>query len=127
MTTLTFFRGAQEIGGNKILLKDRNAKIYLDFGQPFDFGEDYFYDYLAPRSANGLEVYFEFNMLPKVPRLYSKEMLKMTNLSYQKPDIDAVFISHSHSDHLGHLSLNRCRSSFFGSITVPSSFFFRIA
>ncbi|PIN83523.1 MBL fold metallo-hydrolase, partial [Candidatus Micrarchaeota archaeon CG11_big_fil_rev_8_21_14_0_20_47_5] len=103
MVSLTFYGGANEIGGNKILLTDKDAKIYLDFGQSFDFGEEYFYEYLQPRAANGLEVYFEFGMVPKVKKLYSKGMLELTDLKYEKPDIDAVFISHSHSDHMSHL------------------------
>ena len=104
MVSLTFYGGAGEIGGNKILLEDKGAKIYLDFGQSFDFGEEYFYEWLQPRSANGLEVYFEFGMVPRVPKLYSSDALKVTNLKYRKPDVDAVFISHSHSDHTGHLN-----------------------
>jgi len=103
MVSLTFYGGANEIGGNKVLLEDKGARIYLDFGQSFDFGEEFFYDFLQPRAANGLEVYFEFGLMPKVPRLYSKDMLELTNLKYEKPDIDAVFISHSHSDHVNHL------------------------
>ena len=69
MTTLTFYGGAEEIGGNKILLEDKGAKVYLDFGQSFDFGEDYFFEYLSPRTANGLEVYFEFGLVPRVREL----------------------------------------------------------
>lgn len=103
MTTLTFYGGAGEIGGNKILLEDKGVKIYLDFGQGFDFGEDYFYEWLEPRSVNGLEVCFEFGLVPKIPKLYSKDLLKLTDLKYEKPDIDGVLISHSHSDHTGHL------------------------
>lgn len=103
MVSLTFYGGANEIGGNKILLEDKDARIYLDFGESFDFGEDYFYEYLQPRAAHGLEVYFEFGLMPKVPRLYSKKMVERTELKYEKPDIDAVFISHSHSDHVNHL------------------------
>lgn len=103
MVSLTFYGGANEIGGNKILLEDKGARIYLDFGQSFDFGEDYFYEYLQPRPVNGLEVYFEFGLMPRVPRLYSSSMLELTNMKYEKPDIDAVFISHSHSDHTNHL------------------------
>lgn len=114
MVSLTFYGGAGEIGGNKILLHDTlpakdgkpasTARIYLDFGQSFDFGTDYFYEWLQPRAAHGLEVFFEFDMMPKIPRLYSKTMLEKTDLKYEKPDIDAVFISHSHSDHANHLS-----------------------
>ena len=104
MVSLTFYGGANEIGGNKILLEDKGARIYLDFGQSFDFGQDFFLDYLQPRAAHGLEIYFEFGMVPKVPKLYSKSMLERTDLKYEKPDIDAVFISHSHSDHVNHIS-----------------------
>ena len=103
MVSLTFYGGANEIGGNKILLEDKGAKIYLDFGESFDFGDEYFYEFLSPRSANGLEVFFEFGLMPKVPRLYSKSLLEFTDLKYEKSDIDAVLISHSHSDHVGHL------------------------
>jgi ribonuclease J len=103
MPTLTFYGGAREIGGNKILLEDEKTKAYLDFGQSFDFGCDYFYEYLEPRTANGLECYFEFDMMPQVHNLYSQKMLKFTDLPYHHPDVDAVFITHHHSDHTGHL------------------------
>ncbi len=104
MVSLTFYGGANEIGGNKILLEDKGARIYLDFGESFDFGDEFFYEFLSPRSANGLEVYFEFGMLPRVKGLYSKAMLEFTDLKHEKPNVDAVFVSHSHSDHTGHLS-----------------------
>lgn len=103
MVSLTFYGGAGEVGGNKVLLEDRGARIYLDFGESFDFGKDYFYDFLQPRAANGLEVYFEFSMLQRIPKLYGKKLLERTGLKWEKPDIDAVFISHSHSDHVNHL------------------------
>lgn len=104
MVSLTFYGGANEIGGNKILLEDKGVRIYLDFGQPFDFGEEYFYDFLSPRTANGLEVFFEFGLLPKLSGLYSKQQLMRTDVKHAKPDVDAVFITHGHSDHVGHLS-----------------------
>ncbi len=100
---LTFYGGAGEIGGNKILLEDKGVKVYLDFGQCFHFGEDFFYEYLEPRTANGMEVYFEFDLIPKVAKLYSEKMLRFTDLKYEKPDVDGILISHSHSDHNNHL------------------------
>ncbi|MFP3950475.1 MAG: hypothetical protein ACLFUZ_05320 [Candidatus Micrarchaeia archaeon] len=48
MVSLTFYGGAGEIGGNKILLEDKGAKIYLDFGEEFNFGEGFFYEWLVP-------------------------------------------------------------------------------
>lgn len=104
MTSLTFYGGAGEIGGNKILLQGGGAKIYLDFGQSFDFGEDFFLDWLEPRAANGLECYFEFGLVPQIPKLYSRKMLNFTGLAYEEPDVDGVFISHHHCDHIGHLA-----------------------
>ncbi|HHQ44721.1 MAG TPA: MBL fold metallo-hydrolase [Candidatus Altiarchaeales archaeon] len=104
MAKITFFGGAGEIGGNKFLLEDGGAKVYLDFGQSFDFGEDYFFEWLQPRNVNGLECYFEFGMVPEVERLYSEKMLRFTGMEYKKPDADGVFITHHHSDHTGHLT-----------------------
>lgn len=52
MLTLTFFGGAGEIGGNKILLEYGGARVYLDFGQSFDFGKDFFFDWLEPRAVS---------------------------------------------------------------------------
>ncbi len=103
MTKYTFYGGAGEIGGNKILLEDKDAKVYLDFGQSFDFGSDYFYEYLEPRSVNGLECLFEFDLIPRVRKLYKSDSLRFTDLAYERPDVDAIFISHHHSDHVGHL------------------------
>ena len=35
MTSLTFYGGVNEIGGNKILLEDKDTKVFLDFGMSF--------------------------------------------------------------------------------------------
>jgi ribonuclease J len=103
MVKLTFYGGVNEIGGNKILLEDRKTKIMLDFGQSFTFGADYFTGYLAARSINGLGDYFEFNLLPKIKGLYSREQLAFADLEYAEPEIDAVFLSHAHFDHVAHI------------------------
>jgi ribonuclease J len=101
-TTLTFYGGVNEVGGNKILIEDKKVKIFFDFGQPFTMGADYFTGWLKPRAINGLGDYFEFNLLPKIKGIYSKKQLTFTDLSYVKPEIDAVFLSHAHTDHMGH-------------------------
>ncbi len=48
--------------------------------------------------------YFEFNLLPKIKGIYGEEHLEFTNLSYTEPQIDAVFLSHAHIDHVGHIN-----------------------
>jgi ribonuclease J len=103
MVKLTFYGGVGEIGGNKILLQDKKTKIFLDFGQSFTFGKEYFTGWLAPRTINGLGDYFEFNLLPKISGLYDKDELASTDLPYKEPDVDAVFLSHAHSDHITHV------------------------
>src|SRR5256712_5005545 len=49
VANLTFYGGVGEIGGNKILVEDRDARIWLDMGAPFDLGEEYFVEFLQPR------------------------------------------------------------------------------
>jgi ribonuclease J len=103
MVKLTFFGGVDEIGGNKILLEDKKTRIFFDFGQSFSFGKDYFTGWLSPRAVNGVGDYFAFGLLPRIKGLYSKDMLAYTDLKYCEPRVDAVFVSHAHSDHVGHL------------------------
>jgi len=102
-TTLTFYGGVNEIGGNKILLKDGKAKVFFDFGQSFTMGTDYFTSSLGPRWICGLKDYFEFGLLPKIKGLYSEKQLTYTDLRYSEPRFDAVFLSHAHFDHVAHI------------------------
>ncbi|UCC33929.1 MAG: MBL fold metallo-hydrolase [Candidatus Bathyarchaeota archaeon] len=104
-TALTFYGGVNEIGGNKILLEDGEVRIFLDFGQSFSMGADYFTGWLAPRAINGLGDYFEFNLLPKMKGVYSKEQLteRFKHLFCARPEINAVFLSHAHIDHIGQI------------------------
>jgi len=102
-TFLTFYGGVNEIGGNMVLLEDKKVRIFLDFGQSFTAGADYFTGWLVPRAINGLGDYFEFNLLPKIGGMYRIEPLVSTDLQYTKPKIDAVFLSHAHIDHIGHI------------------------
>ena len=103
MVKLRFYGGVNEIGGNKILLEDGKTRIFFDFGQSFTFGADYFTGWLGPRAVNGLGDYFAFNLLPRISGLYSREMLASTNLRYAEPQVDAVFLSHAHFDHVAHI------------------------
>ncbi len=103
MTRLTFYGGVNEIGGNKVLLEDRGTKIFLDFGQSFTMGCDYFTGWLSPRAANGLGDYFEFGLLPKFKGLYAEDQLQFTDVPYERPKFDAVFLSHAHFDHVNHI------------------------
>ena len=72
LVKLTFYGGVNEIGGNKILLEDKKTRVFLDFGQSFTFGSDYFTGWLSARRINGLKDYFELGLLPKLKGVYSK-------------------------------------------------------
>jgi len=102
-TRLTFYGGINEIGGNKILLEDRGTRIFLDFGLSFANEAQYFCGYLSPRSVNGAGDYLEFDLLPKLHGLYAEHMIKNTEIRYKDPEFNAVFLSHPHIDHIGHL------------------------
>jgi len=46
LTSLTFFGGVNEIGGNKILLEDKDTKVFLDFGLSFGVRGTYFDEFI---------------------------------------------------------------------------------
>ena len=58
MTSLTFYGGVNEVGGNKILLEDKGTKVFLDFGMSFGRVGKYFEEYVKPRTSNGIVDYF---------------------------------------------------------------------
>jgi len=102
-TTLTFYGGVKEIGGNKILLEDRGTRVFLDFGMSFAGEDKFFSGYLTPRGVNGAGDYLEFDLLPRMSGLYGKDMIKNTSIKHTPPTIDAIILSHPHMDHIGYL------------------------
>jgi ribonuclease J len=103
LVRLTFYGGVNEIGGNKVLIEDKKTRIFLDFGQSFNFGSKYFTGWLTPRAITGLKDHFEFGLLPKIRGIYAERQLTYTDLPHTKPKIDAVFLSHAHFDHVAHV------------------------
>ncbi len=106
MSSLTFYGGVNEIGGNKILLEDKKSRLFLDFGQSFSLLDQYFVPegYLIPRERMGLKDYFEFGLVPKLSGLYNQPAIEKTDLPYAKESaFDGVLITHAHQDHVAHL------------------------
>jgi len=100
---LTCFGGVGEIGGNKFLLEDRDTKVFLDFGAGFSEGSDFFDSSISPRLVNGAGDLFEFDLLPRIPGLYSERALSRTELGYREPEVDGIVLSHFHWDHTGRI------------------------
>jgi ribonuclease J len=93
-TSLTFYGGVNEIGGNKILLKDRDTKIFFDFGMSFT-AKNQFYSppFLSPKSEKSLQ---ELGILPHIEGVYK--------FDDSTADVDGFFLSHGHLDHSAYLS-----------------------
>jgi ribonuclease J len=93
-TGITFYGGVNEIGGNKILIEDKDTRIMLDFGMSYSDRRRFFFDpMLSPGDERDL---LEFGILPKIKGIYEFEE--------SKPSIDAVILSHAHGDHWGYIS-----------------------
>jgi len=103
MIKITVHGGAGQIGGNKILLEDRDTKVFLDFGEAFGMADRYFVEWLKPRERFGLRDYLHFDMVPRIRGLYARDWLEDTDLKYSSPDFDAIFLSHMHFDHAWHV------------------------
>jgi mRNA degradation ribonuclease J1/J2 len=82
-TTLAFYGGVNEIGGNKILLQDRGTKVFFDFGMSFTAKKQFYSPpFLSPKNERSLQ---ELGMLPKIDDVYKFD---------QTPaDVDAMFLS----------------------------------
>lgn len=104
MTKLTFYGGINEIGGNKILLEDDGTKIFLDFGMSFGKREEFFEEYLSPRSSNALGDFLEMGLIPNLEGVYRTDLVKLLGREPKPSIIAALFISHAHADHVNYAS-----------------------
>lgn len=101
---VTLYGGVEEVGGNKILLRDRETRIFLDFGMSFAQKKRYFGEYLNPRVANGLGDLLEMGLLPDIEGLYRKDLLEMMGRVHKDPEYLAIFLTHAHLDHCSYVS-----------------------
>ena len=131
MSSLTFYGGVEEIGGNKILLETHEGTVLLDFGRRMGLASKYYTEFLQIRSKNALRDLMRLGLLPPLNGIYAphfidttgllEEPTKVTKLPMDKasdywkttevspynpasPGVDGVFISHAHFDHLQDVS-----------------------
>jgi len=104
MTSLTFYGGVSEIGGNKILLQDQDTRLLLDFGMSFSLANQYFDEFMQPRKCNGVLDLLEFGLLPNLDGLYRCDYLDHCQLPTQDtPSIDGLLLTHAHMDHCSYI------------------------
>lgn len=104
LTSIDFFGGVDEIGGNKIRVEGKNESFFFDFGMAFSKANDYLSEFLQPRKANGILDFVALGLLPCIKGIYREDYLKHVGLSYPKePSVDGVLISHSHVDHVAYV------------------------
>lgn len=106
--TLTFYGGIGEIGGNKILLEDRGTRIFLDFGKSYNARSAY-YDWMGtPRLVNGIGDFLTLGILPEIGGIYRDDLLKLSGRpANEDRSVDALVLSHAHSDHADYISFLR--------------------
>lgn len=110
---ITFYDGADCIGGNKFLLEADGTALFLDFGTNFGAEAMFFDEFLRPRSATGLCDLLELGLLPPLRGIYRRDFelpgrevweRAASWPLYRELEVHAVLLSHAHLDHSGYLS-----------------------
>lgn len=124
MVSITCYGGVNEIGGNKILIKNDKGSIFLDFGQSFKGESEFFEEFLQPRSKSEYHDLTTLGLLPQINGIYRQDVFCPNGVEACIPNVqqywekplksyeeehktgwtpDAVFISHAHLDHCGYI------------------------
>ena len=115
MVSVTCYGGANEIGGNQILVEDKDVKFFFDFGTPFARWNRYFEEFLRPRAGAGLLDPLIMGLLPAIRGIYREDLEYPQDIwdqlksRYEVKDltganIAGILLSHAHLDHCGYIS-----------------------
>ena len=131
MTKIKMYGGINEIGGNKFLVESEGTRVLLDFGRRMERANEFFSEFLQFRSKNAFRDLVRLGVLPRINGVYTPYFIDTRVLlgdpSYIKkipfdkaqdywynndikpydssnPEINGVFISHAHFDHIQDVS-----------------------
>jgi ribonuclease J len=112
MVSVTCYGGVNEIGGNKILLRDGDNCLSFDFGTSFKRRYEFFEEYLKPRPGMGLRDMLEMELIPPLEGIYRQDLAPTSDFwerwrdhpFYRRTSLGGVLLSHAHLDHSGYIS-----------------------
>jgi ribonuclease J len=112
MPSITCYGGVNEIGGNKIFLRDGESHLSFDFGTSFKRRYEFFEEYLKPRPGAGLLDMLHMELIPPLEGIYRQDLAPTAEFwerwrehpLYRRTSLDGVLLSHAHLDHSGYIS-----------------------